>query len=97
MKQEEEKIPSKRERDERNAREEAGLEAEAKDAKRYRYLRNNVRSGDGSINEQLYVRCDGRRDGRWALDGAELDIALDLLLVGPDAPVKAKAKAEEAK
>jgi hypothetical protein len=52
-----------------------------KDAKRYRYLRDQVRNSDGSVNEKLYVRCDGRVDGRWALDGEELDTALDLLII----------------
>jgi hypothetical protein len=63
------------------------------DSKRYRYLRDQVRNSDGSINEQLYVRCDTSRDGRWSLDGEALDSALDLLLINRAEAEKAAARA----
>jgi hypothetical protein len=80
--------------EETDVRSEGGLEGDMQDAKRYRYLRDCVRNSDGSVNEKLYVRCDGRIDGRWALDGEELDKTLDLLITNlPDAPEGAPAKA----
>jgi hypothetical protein len=74
---------------------EAGLEGEMNDAKRYRYLRDQVRKG-GVIDEKLYVRCDGRVDGKWALDGEELDRVLDALIINiPAAPEAEKAEVVE--
>lgn len=68
------------------AREEE-VPVENRDAERYLYLRNSVRNSAGVIDEKLYVRCDGRTDGKWALDGEELDTVIDLLM---------KARAERA-
>jgi hypothetical protein len=67
-----------------DAKEETRLEL---DAERYGYLRDKTRKDDGTIKERLYVRCDGRNDGRWALTGKELDEALDTALAETNAPV----------
>jgi hypothetical protein len=77
------------ERRQQDAKSEAGLEGQAQDSKRYRYLRDAVRNSDGSVNEKLYVRCDGRVDGKWALTGEDLDQVLDLLIINiaPDEEV----------
>lgn len=71
----------KQQRDEADARE----TRDEVDARRYRYLRDQVRV-NGVINEKLYVRCDGRTDGKWALDGKDLDAVLDALLPPPPEP-----------
>jgi len=63
------------------------------DSKRYRYLRDAVQNSDGSVNEKLYVRCDGRVDGKWALYGEDLDKVLDLLLINRAEAEKAAARA----
>jgi hypothetical protein len=76
-----------------DAKSEAGLEGQAQDSKRYRYLRDAVQNSDGSVNEKLYVRCDGRVDGKWALYGEDLDKVLDLLLINRAEAEKAAAKA----
>jgi hypothetical protein len=60
---------------------EAGIEGQAQDSKRYRWLRDMCRNGDGSINERIYVRCDGRYGGEWALTGEQLDNVLDALII----------------
>jgi hypothetical protein len=60
---------------------EEGLEGDMQDAKRYRWLRDMCRNGDGTINERIYVRCDGRYGGEWALDGEKLDQVLDALII----------------
>jgi uncharacterized protein YjbJ (UPF0337 family) len=66
---------------------------DAQDALRYQWLRDKVRKGDGTIDERLYVRCDGRNDGRWALDGRELDEVLDALIAAPVADLEPVAEA----
>jgi hypothetical protein len=70
---------TKEERETRETRDE-------QDARRYRYLRDSVRGADGAINERIYVRCDARHNGVWALDGKDLDAVLDDLLPPPPAP-----------
>jgi hypothetical protein len=64
-----------------DAKSEEGLEGDMQDAKRYRWLRDMCRNGDGTINERIYVRCDGRYGGEWALDGEKLDAVLDALII----------------
>jgi hypothetical protein len=88
-------IQDEQDAEKRYAKDEAGggVEDQMQDSKRYRYLRDQVRNGDGSINEQLYVRCDTSRDGRWSLDGEDLDSALDLLLINRAEAEKAAARA----
>ena len=50
---------------------------DARDAARYRWLRNEVLV-DGEVNDSLYVHVDSPEwPTRWALVGDELDTALD--------------------
>jgi hypothetical protein len=77
--------------DEKDAVDAQRVTQDAQDAVRYRWLRNSVRNAYGDVNERLYVRCDERYLGLWALDGQRLDDALDEILAMP------KAEAADAK
>ena len=55
----------------------AEVEALMADAKRYRWLRNEVLQ-DGEINEEIHVAVDSESwPDKWALVGADLDKAID--------------------
>jgi hypothetical protein len=64
-------------KDEKDAESRSEASGEVGNLERYGFLRDKTRKDDGTIKERLYVRCDGRYGGVWALTGKELDEAID--------------------